>query len=700
MKQILSTLNSDAINRYGMKFTISGLESGLAQSFLEGIPTNIGHDVHRLAGWTRPIGLYIEPGLTQLIGTILLPDTEEEKEYLYKIYQKFIQNLHDKQCGQYLSHLRELLQQYLSGKEKCIYVSCVAIWDDDIAKRVFPEIFQEQDKDELIPLNSVLQYFEPIGTGVFKSKDKELTLFAHPYFRKSLSRSNNYYRAFLDQLINLRNRNSFDIKLGFDSDLVGYSPTYKNPIELEFWRGPKFSDDIAKISTGVTVHASTDYQKIFHGISKTEFWWKEEDSIRVFEAEELKEIPSYGIGKDQFGCRYVHAIIDISNKTFNHFDGAIRMYTVRKMKERALKDIKKAGKHTEYTKLFRVDGVLSISEWKSLVSDYFQGNPLVIEYFGEDREHKLEPAVIKKGEIPDAKYAQCPYSLDKGMGIRLMISYHPIDEKSLDKEREVIVFDNITIENNTFKIIEHDAMELKKALQRVGDNLELPIDARFLAYEDLYLNLPLVRHSKKFFPKNLQRTIKAIELIIHGLYKKDANHVISFILAWPTESREIRLSVLGHIEDTYKWLTEFSSNIPISDNQIVQWLESVGKWLTQKYPEAKNIPHLSEIAQSTGVLWIHRRPLSQDIKLRVYFSDKHNALMSELSIPKTEKQLVEAIKNNQIQIAPAFFIKDSKCSKCKEEYKNCPHSKFLDPDVYQIIDDTDFAFAFWTNKKA
>lgn len=51
MKQTLSVFNSDAINRYGMKFTIGALETALEQSWLMGVPHLISHDIHRPIGW-------------------------------------------------------------------------------------------------------------------------------------------------------------------------------------------------------------------------------------------------------------------------------------------------------------------------------------------------------------------------------------------------------------------------------------------------------------------------------------------------------------------------------------------------------------------------------------------------------------------------------------------------------------------------
>jgi hypothetical protein len=48
-------------------------------------------------------------------------------------------------------------------------------------------------------------------------------------------------------------------------------------------------------------------------------------------------------------------------------------------------DLKRAGRHTEYTKLWRVDGTIDIGRWKSVIHNHFRDNTLVSEYFGSQK---------------------------------------------------------------------------------------------------------------------------------------------------------------------------------------------------------------------------------------------------------------------------------------------------------------------------
>lgn len=202
----------------------------------------------------------------------------------------------------------------------------------------------------------------------------------------------------LVELVKQTKNEKIKVRLSLDRDMIGLAQTYHDTIELEYWRGPKFNDDISQIKLGVSVHGNSEFQKQYYGISQTEFWWKNENGQQTLEAEELKEHPSNGVDDDSYGCRYVHSIYNEGAKAFEHFDGAIRMYDTEKMLMRIEKDIKSAGKNSIYTKLFRIDGELSIPDWKTLVCHYFQANPLIHEYFDAQEEIEAKPHNIEEQE--------------------------------------------------------------------------------------------------------------------------------------------------------------------------------------------------------------------------------------------------------------------------------------------------------------
>ena len=115
-------------------------------------------------------------------------------------------------------------------------------------------------------------------------------------------------------------------------------------------------------------------------LTELEFFWKSNNELHEFELEEVKDDLAPTL-TDTYGCRYIHSIYNKDNSEFQHFDGAIRSYSTELMSERRDSKMTEFGRKSDYTKLFRVDGKLSLSSWKSLVTNYLQGNPEIYEYF-------------------------------------------------------------------------------------------------------------------------------------------------------------------------------------------------------------------------------------------------------------------------------------------------------------------------------
>ncbi|MBI3465049.1 MAG: hypothetical protein HY000_18635 [Planctomycetes bacterium] len=92
MLQQLAVFNSDQVNAYGIKMPVGTLASALEQGWLLGQPLFLSHDRHRLEGWTRALGIHLEPGLARLTGLSCIPETEAEAEELKKLVYHFLRN--------------------------------------------------------------------------------------------------------------------------------------------------------------------------------------------------------------------------------------------------------------------------------------------------------------------------------------------------------------------------------------------------------------------------------------------------------------------------------------------------------------------------------------------------------------------------------------------------------------------------------
>ena len=362
MIQKLAIFNGTSINKYGFLFSVQALESGLQQSWDIGLPSCLSHDMHRPIAWSKALALYCEPGLTRLAGRVFVPENEEDEKEIHDIFQYQQTKRVKEEFQQHSAELHDKLSDVLSQKATGLMPGCAVFIDDGLAEKKFPDVFKKRDKNSLIPLSSL----NPVGPGVYEIDG--LLLFAHTFFRRSLSRYNSLNAPFLSFLQKLSKDNTLDIKLAIDPDMVGLANTYRDYIELEYWWGPKFSDELSEITVGVTRHEASKDQLLFHGISSTEFWWHNQNEIKTLECEELKDIPSLGVGNNSFGCRYVHSMLSPSTGLPNHIDGAIRIYNDGSMLERLDQDISKSGKGSSYNKIWRVDGEFSISVWKELLT--------------------------------------------------------------------------------------------------------------------------------------------------------------------------------------------------------------------------------------------------------------------------------------------------------------------------------------------
>ncbi len=693
-----AVLNSDTINRYGYRFTVGALEDALEQKALEGIPTCLGHDMHKPLGWTVPFGLYFEPGMCRLVGNQMIAEKDSEQKFINEAHQAALLKRYDEQCTPHIEEFKAIIEKHLTEQATYLYAGCVCYHDDKIIEKVFPELFEKEDKDGLIYLSDLLEQFTYKGHGIFKDKNSELAVIAHQYFRKSLSIHNNLNYFLIDELVKQTANDKIKVRLALDRNMIGYAKTYHDTIELEYWRGPKFNNDVSKIKLGVTVYGSNDFQKLYYGISQTEFWWKHESHKQTLEVEELKEHPSNGIDNDNYGCRYVHSIFDEATNSFEHFDGAIRMYDTDKMLGRIEKDIKSAGKDSNYTKLFRVDGELAIEDWKTLVCHYYQANPLIHEYFDEAKEN--EPHIIdEKKENVIEKLV--PYSLNAGDGIRLLVSYHPIEKKENEKKAERFIsgYDVFSIGEKSFNVIENDVIEVKKALTRLNADLIFPEQVPYACSEDLYWNIPTISHSLNAnLENNISQTLQALQMVFEGISSKETDKVASFTLSWErNDGKQVTVSVMGHCNDILEWL-KVNLIIPIEKTSFRDWLEKQSLFIN-KYPVSEDKPALFEMVCTDGVLYIRRRGIAPEIKYELKYND-NKQIMIGFWFPKDQFDLATAYSERKIDIAPGYILKKTKCTKCNGDYKTCEHSKYLDDDVAEKVVDFELVSIVWTDRKA
>ncbi len=693
MKSKLAVFNGTGVNRYGMAFTVGALESGLEQSWKYGLPSCISHDLHRLIAWSKGMSLYLEPGLVRLAGLVYSPEDKEDEEELQQIFQESIQARLQKEFKPHSEQRYKRLSKLLSKEHSPLMPACAALVDTGLAMRTFPEIFQKKDKNGLIPLAEL----NPIGPGAFEIDG--LLLFAHPFFRRSLSRYNSLNTPFLARFQEIARSQELDARIGLDPDMVGLASTYNEYIELEYWWGPKFTDELSDIDFGVTKHVAGEDQKTFHGISATEFWWHNQNEIRTFECEEIRDIPSFGVGKDSFGCRYVHSMLDKTKCIPNHMDGAIRLYDESRMIERIESDISKSGKNSNYYKLWRIDGELKISVWKELLNDYFRDNRQVGEYLGgEDNNEYNNPheLITTTYSSPLSKFIPC--NMEPNDGIRISVSYH---EKT-PQDPNIISFipaDFITTDDDRFYYIEYDSTEVAKLLRKKGYKVVIPNDTMLIAFEDMLLNFPRIHHSGEESISLAQVTQDVFLSLCTAWASRRDNRVISFTISIEYADKEVYFSFAGHVTDLVTWFKSEEAALPTSQDMIGQWAENASRYIDNAFKISIDSPPLHDLLKKDGMHIFPRRFLKNN-EFRMRYEENTGSLISDLMIPKDDTDLFEVLNSGKLTVACAYWVRDSKCSKCHASYNLCNCSKFLEEDVVQNMTDVPLLGAFWTNRKA
>ena len=400
------------------------------------MPVHMQHDMHRLIGWSRPLGLYADSLMVRVLGLIEEPETEQEKADLEARAKEYWEHHHREGAAPFRDELISRVAPADLTNARFLQMEAVVVERIGIAAELYPDLFTpgvgSVDKDGLADYRELLRRMTQVQPGMFHDSDRNLLLFAHRFFRRSLSHRNKLNANFLQSFdVTAEENGDLRVRLKLDPDLVGHPASARNLIELEHWRGPLYSDDIAAIPNGVAEHKADDRSRMFEGVDRTQVWWKAPESrgvdageavdYRTFEVEELIENPSGGLGDDHFGCRYAHAEFSADEAAITHFDGAIRAYAGEPYLDRIETSIDRAGKCAAYIKVFRFDGALAIPRWKRLLSDFFRGNKLIPEYLGApadvDEETMAEPATDVSAPAPtetDAMALAALISLEPG----------------------------------------------------------------------------------------------------------------------------------------------------------------------------------------------------------------------------------------------------------------------------------------------
>jgi len=574
------------------------------QHFPPGVPSHIQHDLHRPIGWGTVLGHLIDGAMVRTIGLISQVETDKERASLYKLAEKFWQHHHHGGKESRRDELSERVAPASLQGATYYQLEAYAVARSGLAAELYPELFnltsELVDKDGLTDYHALISRLKWLQPGIFLDQDRGLVLFAHKFFRRNLShrnKLNDYFLASFD--MTEKEGRLLTARLRLDPDLVGHAETVTHLMEREYWHGPKFSDDVVSIPPGSSQHKACERVRYFEGVDKTHFWWKVPEvrsqdganvAYRTFEVEELIDNPSKGLPNESYGCRYAHAEFSPTLSAITHFDGAIRAYQAEAYLERIEKSIDHAGKHSEYTKLFRFDGSLPVRHWKRLLSDFYRGNPLIPEYLsGEGRELKTENDSVAPVNIESVRI-QSP----TGEELCAFIS--------LDHEA---VLQEIVVHTQCSKF--GDRLDIQAAELGGGaidtflrSKVDLGNVATLYAIDGVLHLARISFGATEVLPENLR-------MVVDGLAKgltKDAANLgllkIAVALSWPIDMLNVTLSLRGSPREIETVLSHLITVVdPLKPPSA--WIEPLSNIIRQLSPRQTPTSNLWNVIEGTLV---------------------------------------------------------------------------------------------------
>ncbi|MDR0839992.1 MAG: hypothetical protein LBN26_01190 [Christensenellaceae bacterium] len=678
---------TDEINLYGHKFSIEGMYSAYEDTWEEGVPSFLNHDHRKHLGWTKLSGLYLEPHKAYLMNSILIGESETERSKLqelsYKqLYDKRVVSQQDK-----YDELRDKLGDSLSAEaSKPCWVNAVAYYDVGIVQRIIPNIATDLIKG-LMPL-SKLKYIQP---GVYE-KDGWL-LFAHLYFRRGLSYLNTLNEPFFELLQKCDER--VNPRIAIDLNCIGLAGTQSQELEYSYWWGPKFNDDLSKIPDGVAVYKNEHYDGLLSDVLQTEFGWYRQDGIQTFECEEVTDIANIDISSNEkYGCRFVHSMINADTGLPTHLDGAIRAYTTEEMVARLDQDIKHSGRHTGYTKLWRIDGDIESPLWKSLITNFYRDNMQVGEYFGGtdsklDLRHTRRDNTLSSHADFSVK-SFIPANMSAGDGVRISVKCVPLESFPDGYDILIRPAQIYMAKDGAKKFIEGDTVSIAKYLKQLGLNVRIPFCAR-VATEDMVYNFPVFVCRDSFIANQV---VECFRRFSEAWKSNGDDRLLSYSIQVNYDNYCVQYSFAGHIDDFCDYYLSSQKNIPSSDSDIPSWLNSLSEFLKSYHP-ANNSPSHADLRGKNGVLLFPKLLVNKK-----YIDKLEPDDVGVWAWLKLEKDQYEVVRDNGIWICAMFEIKQSKCSVCGKSYEKCDCIKLLEANVTEEIVDANFLGVIWTNRSA
>lgn len=153
-------------------------------------------------------------------------------------------------------------------------------------------------------------------------------------------------------------------------------------ISIDLLRDPHFPEDKSGTVSEYRRVDDDPLKGLSFEVDTIQVMWSAKDNTKTIQIEELIPLDSRMTKNTEYVWnRFVHAIWDMKDECFSHFDGAIKVYRKENYQERLDSDLKHFDGKPIYKKLFRLDSAINLETWCDMTARYFWENELIEEYF-------------------------------------------------------------------------------------------------------------------------------------------------------------------------------------------------------------------------------------------------------------------------------------------------------------------------------
>ena len=206
--------------------------------------------------------------------------------------------------------------------------------------------------------------------------------------------------------------------------------------------------------------------------------------------------------------------------------------------------------------------------------------------------------------------------------------------------------------------------------------------------EDLIFNMPIF----------MCKSVESAEIVQNCILKlckawnrwtPDSDRLLSYSIQINYMDKSVLLSFAGNTVDIEKVMSVLGTKLP-EEQELPQWCDRLRNCINS-YGKVNGQPKLTDLMRSDGTLHFERKMVPPEMIEKTDCG--HKDVYATLKLKEEEYNI---INNNNIQIAPMYKIKNSKCNKCGKPYFQCDCIKFIDDDVTEEIIDFEWLAMSWT----